>query len=498
MKHEKLSQALNEVRDQYIEEAAKKKRRSYAPWVGAVAAVLALVILAGIFLRPHSPQSPVVHLESVPTEAVPIQPPTLLPPITTGLPTYQIAKPMYPTMLKYPTDDNSDFDEYNAWRENVDAIHNQPWDYGDVMQDYFKTVTPAILADSDSANPVCSPVNIYMALAMLAETANGETRQELLDFLGVDTIEQLRLLNNYIWNGHYWDDGATTSILGNSLWLDDQYTFNTQCAEILAQYYYASSFNGDLGSEEMNTALQNWLNEQTGGLLEEQANAVELDPLTVFSLASTIYYTVNWSSEFSEEDNTEQIFHGKNKDVSATFMNKTRLGGSYYWGSNYSAVTLSLQDGSSMWLILPNEDVETSSVLQSHDLWEMLSTPFFEYEKRKQMKINISVPKFKTDAAMDLKTLLLDLGLSNTMGTAADFSNLTSEAPLEVGSVTHAATVEINEQGVAAAAFTVMLTYGAAPPTEYDEIDFVLDRPFIFIIQSSDGLPLFAGVVNQL
>ena len=236
MKHEKLSQALNEVRDQYIEEAAKKKRRSYAPWVGAVAAVLALVILAGIFLRPHSPQNPAVNLEAVPmettpTETTPTEPaPVQLPPLSTDLRRFEIAKPIYPTMLNRPAEDFYDFEAHKAWLDNVEDIHDQPQDYGDVMQDYFKTVTPAILEYSDSANPVCSPTNIYMALAMLAETANGETREELLDFLGVETIEQLRLLNNYIWNGHYWDDGVTTSILGSSFWLDDQYTFNPECA----------------------------------------------------------------------------------------------------------------------------------------------------------------------------------------------------------------------------------------------------------------------------
>ena len=28
-------------------------------------------------------------------------------------------------------------------------------------------------------------------------------------------------------------------------------------------------------------------------------------------------------------------------------------------------------------------------------------------------------------------------------------------------------------------------------------MDFVLDRPFAFVIESQDGLPLFAGIVNE-
>ena len=54
-----------------------------------------------------------------------------------------------------------------------------------------------------------------------------------------------------------------------------------------------------------------------------------------------------------------------------------------------------------------------------------------------------------------------------------------------------------DEEGVTAAAYTVMLMCGAGmPPME--EMDFILDRPFLFVITSRDNLPLFAGVVNQV
>ena len=53
----------------------------------------------------------------------------------------------------------------------------------------------------------------------------------------------------------------------------------------------------------------------------------------------------------------------------------------------------------------------------------------------------------------------------------------------------------VNEKGVTAAAFTWIPAAGAAPPPE-TEINFVLDRPFLFVVESRDGLPVFAGIVN--
>ena len=47
-----------------------------------------------------------------------------------------------------------------------------------------------------------------------------------------------------------------------------------------------------------------------------------------------------------------------------------------------------------------------------------------------------------------------------------------------------------------AAAFTVLITDGEAPSNP-EEYDFNLDRPFLFAITGTDGLPLFMGVVNE-
>ena len=50
-----------------------------------------------------------------------------------------------------------------------------------------------------------------------------------------------------------------------------------------------------MASEEFTLALQDWLSEQTGGLLNEQANQIRFDPDTVLALASTIYCSfVEW------------------------------------------------------------------------------------------------------------------------------------------------------------------------------------------------------------
>ena len=80
----------------------------------------------------------------------------------------------------------------------------------------------------------------------------------------------------------------------------------------------------------------------------------------------------------------------------------------------------------------------------------------------------------------------------------ANFSSLTTDGtPLFVNKAMHDARVKVNEHGVEAAAFTVyMLAEGAALPDE--EVDFTLDRPFLYVVEGDTGIPLFVGAVNKL
>ena len=109
-----------------------------------------------------------------------------------------------------------------------------------------------------------------------------------------------------------------------------------------------------MGSAEYNAMLQNWLNDNTGELLQEQAAKIEMDPETLFSLATTVYFRAKWANEFNEANNTEDIFHAANGDVMTEYMHQSRVG-SYYWGENFGAISRKLENSGSMLLILPDE-----------------------------------------------------------------------------------------------------------------------------------------------
>ena len=416
----------------------------------------------------------------------------------------QLAEPAYPTMSDYPDEqeyigsggifDSEGFEEvYSTWREDQQQLHDQPEGYADNLQPFFLAAIPQLL-QQEGENVVCSPLNIYMALALLAESTGGTTQQQILAVLNAPELASLRTQAGQVWSAHYNKDGANSCVLANSLWLQNGLVYNDSTVRTLAQQYYASVFQGPLGTPAMTPALRDWLNAQTDGLLSEQAGNLQLSPDTLIALASTIYYRARWGNEFRQENNTDGIFHSPEGDLDAVFMNRSSTA-LYYWGETFGATALSLKDGSTMWLLLPDEGKTPADVLADKDALDLVLGNSAGYENQKRLIVHLSLPKFDISADLQLKDSLAALGITEAFRSSADFSPILPDTAAWLDSVQHAARVAIDEEGVTAAAYTVMATVGAAPPPK-DEVYFTLDRPFLFVITSRDSLPLFAGIVN--
>ena len=471
-------------------------------WFGGAAACLAVALLAGLLIPGLLPQKSATD-PTQPDSSEPDNTPNE--PKTDGLTAFtparglpgEVASPELPKLALYPTGkDGFGFDQaaYNAWHNSKTQQYNQPEGYADSLRYYFSQSIPVLLSNDKGDNKVCSPVNIYMALAMLAETTGGSTRQQILELMDAPDIETLRTQASHVWNAHYSNDGASTCLLANSLWLQQNCGYDQNTADRLAQSYYASVFQGALGSDEMNKSLQTWLNENTGGLLKEQAGQVELPAQTVMALASTIYYRAKWDSTFSPNQTKEDIFHAPGGDITCDFMKTTLTYGPYYYGDGYSAVALRLEDGAKMWLFLPDDGEAPQTLLARGNVITAVLDP--QNAQSAQCMVHLSLPKFDVTGSMELSDALKALGITEAFGSNADFSPILPDTKAYLDRADHAARVKIDEEGVEAAAYTVMVACGAAMPPK-EEVDLILDRPFLFVIASRDDLPLFAGIVNN-
>ncbi len=483
MKKEDISDALNEVDEKLLQSTEKRRmkrpKRNRKVRIMALCAAVAILVV-GVFTLPmmkgiRSPdgETPFISAPSVAEKG----------PRATAL-----AHAVIPERILNPND--------YAGREARWARITASVEAGDIYA-YTRTALPVLMEGAEGENRAISPLNIYLALAMLAESTEGASREELLAILGEADAETLREKVNAIWDANYEDDGIVKSLLASSLWLRDDMTYREETIQTLAEKHHASVFSGVMGSKNLDEALRDWVNENTGGLLKEAAEGLEFNDDTLLGLVTTVYFKAGWMDDcsFNKEHNRELPFHALSGDENCTFMENI-LDRTLYQDEGFRAVRQALADDYSMWLILPDEGVEAESLWKNEGIYDLiLSTK----PKGKDAHVTLRLPKFDVSTDTDLIESLEKLGVESVFGEGtANFSPLLGEGvQAYVSEITHAARVKADEEGVEAAAFTTIAAEAECEPPKLPDVELVFDRPFLFAITAPDGSLLFAGTVNH-
>lgn len=381
------------------------------------------------------------------------------------------------------------------WLESYQSKVAKSKDAQAEISEYESALMKELLV-SDTENTVCSPINTYIAFAMLAEVTDGNTRQQILDALNVRSIEMLRSNIETLWKSNCVDTPAVKSLIANSLWLNDAVSYNDSTLKRLAKNYYASSFTGTPGSKAMDRALREWTDEKTGGLLSEYTRNMSINKDMVLELVSTIYYEGIWQDAFTADATSEGIFHGVSGDTTADMMHASRTA-NVFRTDNFAALELELSDSGSMYLLLPEEGVDVNELAADSNVMKMI----LKESKESDLKmVNMTIPKFKVSSKRNLTDAMRSLGIKDALDPAtADYSPLTNELEgIVLDKAEQAAMVEVDEDGVIGAAYTELGMKMTSLMPEYETVDFVVDRPFMFVITGADGSAIFAGIERNL
>lgn len=426
---------------------------------------------------------------------------------TTASAAYALAQPAYPDLPKMPAEPTADSEaaweqfseDYSAWWDAWRAYRNEAPGLDEqagllsALEDF--TAGSTALALAGEGNGVYSPVSLWFALAMLAETTEGDSRREILDALGAEDVEQLREWADSLWHALYTDDGTAAVLLGTSMWLDRGVDFRQDTLDALAEHYYAGSYQAPMGTDEADQALADWTAEQTRGLIGADGKVLETTPDTLMVLASTLYAMGRWVNEFQPENNTDDVFTAADGTQQQTeFMHRTE-DANFIRREGYQAAALNSTAGQVVF-VLPDEGVAPRDLLADPGFLGSLDV---YGEDGIYGEVQWSLPKFDVSSDLDLKSTLTGLGITSVLDPeASDFSPLTSTEPVWLDQAKQIARVQVDELGFQAAAVTLLAMAGGGAPEDDPRICIMdLDRPFLFVIRSGDAV-LFAGVVDSL
>ncbi|KAL6626431.1 hypothetical protein ACP70R_030157 [Stipagrostis hirtigluma subsp. patula] len=179
-------------------------------------------------------------------------------------------------------------------------------------------------AAGEGRNFVLSPLSLHAALALVAAGANGQTRRELLRFLGAGSVAALQR-------------AATTKLVcalrglpqtafACGVWVDRRRAPRPEFAEVAGAVYAAAAESVDFASqaEQARQRVNAFVTDATNGLIRGILPAGSVDSSTVVVLASALYFKGTWALPFDPSRTFAAPFHLPNgATVHAPFMTST-------------------------------------------------------------------------------------------------------------------------------------------------------------------------------
>lgn len=350
------------------------------------------------------------------------------------------------------------------------------------------------LGGEKTDNWLVSPFSLQCALGMLSNGANGETHDEILYTLGLSQYsqEEVNVYFKKLIEGLHTVNSAITVKTSNSVWGNAGVPLKDDFQKMNIENYFAMVSQLDFSDPSAVDQINAWCNQTTEGLISSILD--EVNPTATVYLLNSLYFKARWESEFAPEKTQEGDFNtSSGKVVKADFMQTQRMA-AYVENEWFTSTSLSYQNDSYvMRLILPQPEISIDQVLQAlsesdENLWK--NTILAD--------INLKMPRFALENKLDLVSTLQALGMEKVFTNEADFSSM-SDISTYISLVQQATRLKVDEDGSEGAAVTVIEGYlsDLMRPLPEEEVDFFLDRPFLFqIIESSTGTVLFMGQVG--
>ena len=400
-------------------------------------------------------------------------------------------------------------DSKNQDQTTADKTQDQ-----DVAQDeangFALRFTEALLKQKkEGENLIASPYSAWLPLAALVNGCSGATQEQLLKVIGeagidAETLNQMvKAVNAGLSQEErrksfeeYGETFESPLKIANALFVQKDAVVNQTFAQLFSDNYDGKLFSVDFSDSSAANAINSWASEKTDGKITEIVDSFDAD--TVAAIANALYFSDSWSNQFLEENTTEGTFHGAKQDEDAEFMNQKLSDGIYYEDETMQAVVLWTTSGGQMVLCLPKDGYSAEEALQSLTTEKLQKISGAEYRC-----VQLSLPKFKLESKVfSIKEALEAMGVPLMQATDAALTEVLDNEALYISSAQQSAMVEVDENGLTAAAVTVMGLEKMALMPETDPIELTFDSPFAFVLtgngEDAGDQILFTGVVNHL
>lgn len=337
---------------------------------------------------------------------------------------------------------------------------------------------------------VVSPMSVSYLMGMLANGADGQTRQEIMKAIGCEKVS-LRDLNEFyqmlITHANHFDK-ATTINIADYIALNCHYQLKDGFASTMQNYYKAGVESLDFSKASTLKRINRWCSDHTDGMIPKIIEQVDADAVSY--IMNAIYFNGTWTDKFDTRQTKLENFQGYTRDIKKTQMMHRNGKYQYMDNADFAAVNLPYGNGSySMTVILPNRGKSIDEVMAGLDAKKV-------GELRRSLDecvVDLKLPRFTISQETSLNDIISKLGAPTMFTSGADFSNFAS-GNLSISKMLQKAKIEVSEEGTRASAVTMAMVAMTALRPEPRKVEFHANRPFIYMItEHSTGAILFMG-----
>lgn len=349
--------------------------------------------------------------------------------------------------------------------------------------------------NEDGKNTLISPLSVLCALAMTANGAEGETREQMEAVLGM-SVEELNLyLYSYI-NALPQGEKYKLSV-ANSIWFtdDDRFTVNQDFLQTNADYYGADIYKTPFDKQTLKD-INNWVKNETDNMIPKVLE--DIPDAAIMYLINALAFEAEWTEIYEKNQVRDKTFtkeDGTKQDVELMYSTE----GKYLEDENATGFVKYYKERKYAFVaLLPNEGVTVSEYVNSLD-GASLAALLANAENR---SVETAIPKFESEYDIEMSSILEAMGMSNAFNvTFADFTGIgdSTEVGIYISKVIHKTYIQVGEKGTKAGAVTAieMNDGSAGPPDEIKQV--YLDRPFVYmLIDCETNTPFFIGTVMDV
>ena len=348
----------------------------------------------------------------------------------------------------------------------------------------FRTIN-----EQKKGSTIVSPISVSYVLGMLNEGADGETRQQITDVLGLGgSVQEINKYFKKMMGDAQSVDPSVKLKNANCIYFKLGMTINPKFKADMQNYYNAHVEAINFNSSSILNKINNWCKTHTDGMIPELLKKGELLPNRRMYLLNAVYFKASWTDQFDPESTLDLDFITLDgKTVKRPMMHREGLA---TYGKNDLCKMLCLPYGNkaySMVVLLPNEGKTTDDII-----WNLSAQKLKEWQSQMRTQdVDILMPRFTTESETHLEDILSSMGMPLAFGGDAEFPNMIQKEGLSVSMMKQKAKIEVNEEGTEAAAVTIAetITFG-----EHFYKYFYATRPFVYyIVEKSTGSIYFMG-----